>query len=316
MNDQEIYNKCLFRTVNYFELKNELMLRNINFSPSDSYYILTLKLRKEILVKSDENSTLVKRISEEIAAFVTNKTEGSKYTCSLVGCAFTCTNHRKYMSHLELVHQNTKSRLFCQFRHNCSRDFPSYKLLETHVKAVHKKRTSHVELRLNQLVERLTNLVCVEKSCGNQVVTSIINFKAHLYSHTDKKEEVQCLFCEYTTNTTGTLQSHLSRKHKIQTVDNLHKKLVKDGDRLVIPPVILGDETGDNDLESVTECDDLSLEEDSDEENDEESDEASAEVFIKALAITVRHKVNNVYKTFLPRFHKSLLCWKMVKTVG
>ena len=72
----------------------------------------------------------------------------------------------------------------------------------------------------------------------------------------------------------------------------------------MIPPVILGDETGDNDVESDTECDYLSLEEEeSDEEIDEESDEASEEFFIKALAITVRHKVNNVYKTFHPKCH-------------
>ena len=51
--DQELYNKCLFRNVSYEEIKLEMSARQINFSPSDSYFILTLKLRREILQKSD-----------------------------------------------------------------------------------------------------------------------------------------------------------------------------------------------------------------------------------------------------------------------
>ena len=190
--DQEVYNKCLFRTVCISELKSEMHLRNVTYSPSDSFYILTLKLRREILLKSEHQTLLVKRLDEEIAAHDASKhTVGSRYKCSLVGCSFSCTNHNKYLVHLEFVHHNSKSRLACQFKHSCYRDFPSISMLKSHVKDVHKKRVSPVEIRQNQLVERLIRLSCVEVSCGYQKVSCLADLKAHMYTHTDKKDSVQ-----------------------------------------------------------------------------------------------------------------------------
>ena len=71
--DQEVYNKCLFRTVCISELKSEMYLRNVSYSPSDSFYILTLKLRREILLKSGDQHLLIKRLDEEIAAHDASK---------------------------------------------------------------------------------------------------------------------------------------------------------------------------------------------------------------------------------------------------
>ena len=65
--DQEIYNRALFRNINYLQLKSELVSRNINFSPSDSYFLLTLKLRREILQKYEGKGVLVQKPDEEIA---------------------------------------------------------------------------------------------------------------------------------------------------------------------------------------------------------------------------------------------------------
>ena len=73
--DQEVYSKCLFRTINYNDLKLELAKAKINYSPSDSYYILTLKLRRAILLKCDVNDRISINLNEEIRAY-----EESKYS--------------------------------------------------------------------------------------------------------------------------------------------------------------------------------------------------------------------------------------------
>ena len=231
--DQEIYSKCLFRTISYGEIKAEMMTRNINFSPNDTYYILTLKLRREIVKDSEVFGSTIEKIDEEIRAHEAIKhSVGSRYDCCLVGCKFSCRNHRKYLEHLQFLHHNSKSRLTCQYRHNCSRDFPSFETLNSHVKNVHVKKTGTVEIRQNQLVEQLTNLKCLEVSCGHQTASSIDLLKKHLYTHTNRREEVQCIFCLFRTNTSGSLKSHLSRKHKIQTVDLLDLRVVQNVEML------------------------------------------------------------------------------------
>ena len=139
--------------------------REINFSPSDSYFILTLKLRREILQKSDIYKEMVKSLDDEIDAYHASKhTVGSRYRCCLVGCSYTCTNHVKYMKHLEYVHLITQARLTCQFRHNCDRSFPSYSMLKHHVENFHKKKSSSVAIRQNQLIDQITKLRCPQSS--------------------------------------------------------------------------------------------------------------------------------------------------------
>ena len=103
---------------------------NVNFSPCDSYLILTLKLRRDILVKSNDQPDIVDLINQEIVALdETKPAGGSRYRCSVVGCTFRCPSHLKYMTHLQFVHYNSKSRLACQYRHSCSRDFPNFSML-------------------------------------------------------------------------------------------------------------------------------------------------------------------------------------------
>lgn len=283
--DQDIYSLCLFRSISLHELKSEMLSRAINFSPCDPYYILTLKLRREILMKNPDNENLLKQLDADIKAADETKSPppGAKYKCCLPGCSFLCSNHIKYLAHLEFVHYNCKSRLVCQFRHSCSREFPSFKMLEAHVKNIHKKRPTQVQLRQNQLVEQLTKLRCIEKSCGNQLVSSIAQLKVHLYTHTSKKETVQCLFCSYKCDTSGTLKSHFSRKHKIQTVE------------LMSPGYLTSDLPSPEDFGPAGDVNsplDDSVDNTDDTESVEVSiddlvDDVSEELFIKALAITV-----------------------------
>ena len=48
----ELYNKCLFKTISLHQLKLELIRRNISYLFDDSYDILTIKLRVQILKDS------------------------------------------------------------------------------------------------------------------------------------------------------------------------------------------------------------------------------------------------------------------------
>ena len=287
-NDFESYNKCLFRTISYFELKHELEMRNINFSPSDSYYILTLKLRREILRKTDPKCIIGMKIDEEITAYKSNlHSVGNRYKCSLVGCSFLCKNHAKYMSHLEFVHQNSTSRFTCNYGHNCPRTFQTFKLLKSHVANYHVKHRSSVVVRQNMLVEQLLQVKCLQVSCGHEIVSTISKLKLHLYSHTDRKEEVKCIFCPYKSDTTGTLKSHFCRKHKVQTIDQLDVSLI-DGSKQI--ESFLMENTAEAGIEETVfeaahENGDGIEEESEIGEDDCENDED--EIFMKALAITV-----------------------------
>ena len=284
---EEVYSKCLFRTITYDDVKRKLHARNVNFSPSDSYYILTLKLRRDILLEGNRESETAKHITEEIGALTASRHSiGSRYKCSLTGCNFLCTKFDKYLRHLEFVHQNSSARLVCNFRHQCSRNFPTFNTLKSHYNSCHKNKKSCVSVRQNQLVEELIQLRCGKASCGHSTVCSLKKFKAHLYSHTDKKEEVQCLFCAYKSNTSGTLKSHFSRKHRVQTVETICSKFLQNTRNEGF------DDTEDVEVEkekeleiSVDVAEGFSDEEDGGEECDEE------EVFVKALAMTVKYSI-------------------------
>ena len=285
--DLVIYNKSLFNKISYCELKSELILRKINFSPSDSYAILTFKIRRDILQNLNIQHAVVQSLDKEIKIYEDTKHKfGASYICSLPGCSFKCLRHRSYMFHLLNVHHNTKSRMVCQFQHECSRDFPTVEMLKRHIKSDHQRRTSSVVINQNQLVEKVTVLKCRMISCGNQTSSTILWLKKHLYSHTDKKEEVQCVFCHFITDTTGTLKSHFSRKHKIQSVSMLNSNIVKYSDVREIcsqdeEQINIDDmaDDGENDegLHDISE---------SDAESDIEENDDNSHVFVKALAIT------------------------------
>ena len=295
--DQEVYNRALFRNINFLQLKTELVSRNCNFSPSDSYFLLTLKLRRGILQKYEGNEVLVKKLDEEIAEQDTSKhSVGNRYRCSLPGCPFISKNHKKYLTHLEFVHQNTKSRLMCQFRHSCTREFPSVAMLKSHVKSAHTKQLSSVSLRQSQLVEDITSLKCAERSCNHQTVSNIKNLKTHLYSHTGKREEIQCIFCSYRTDATGSLSSHFSRKHKIQTVDLLNKGIVHVSEF----GAVANDDIAGNSNQEIVDVDNASdyEEEDDVEDNSDITTDDLDELFVKALAITVDIKWKEINFNF------------------
>ena len=288
--DLEIYNQCLFKTISLHALKSELNARNVYFSPSDTFLMLTLRMRKDILETLQIQHSVVASIENEIKAYeAIKKKSGSSYDCSFPGCPFRCIHHRKYLQHLDNVHHNSKSRVVCQFRHECNRDFPTVQMLKVHVKKDHERRESSVAIKQNQLVQEITTLKCGEKSCNFQSVSNLSALKKHLFTHTDKKEETRCIFCDYKTNTTGTLKSHLSRKHRIQTINLLSSKLVLSGnaDETEEPQLEFSDE---NIIHEESVDDDIS----EDVEGADETEELfnPEDVFVKALAITINTWMN------------------------
>ena len=230
---------------------------------------------------------LVQNLDEEILQHEASKhSVGRKYKCSLTGCPYISSNYEKYLCHLKFVHSNSKYRLKCQFGHFCTRDFPSYSMLKAHVKNSHSKPKSSVGNNQRQLVEEITSIKCPQDSCSHQTVSSIKNLKIHLYSHTDKREETQCTFCKYQTNTTGSLQSHLSRKHKVQTVELLNEGLVQASEC----EAVVDSSASDNTCRPIVSEDYLETEEDPGEVsfNETFSEEENSALFVRALAITVR----------------------------
>ena len=130
--------------------------------------MLTLRLRKVILENLDIQHSVIESISKELEVFEKKKQRaGSRYDCSVPGCSFCCIRHKRYLDHFDLVHHNTRSRLVCQYRHECSRDFPSVNMLMNHLKKDHGKKDSSASIKQSQLVEKIVTFKCREKSCSN-----------------------------------------------------------------------------------------------------------------------------------------------------
>ena len=88
-----LYNKCLFKTIDYCTLKSELLKRKVYFMPNDTYRALTFRLRLDILKSDPKQTVLVKDLKRELDSLTANKrnegvSAGSivQYLCSLNCC--------------------------------------------------------------------------------------------------------------------------------------------------------------------------------------------------------------------------------------
>ena len=293
--DQTLYNKLLFRKASLTECETELKSRGIEFSSNDSYYILTLRLRKHILLKAKIQEKVIENIDKELEEYGKCKRKKEMvYHCCLTGCEFSCLHHKKYLTHLELVHHNSRSKFTCNFRHTCTREFQTIGMLKSHIKRDHEgKKESSVTISQNQLIQQLIKLRCSEKSCGNETFSTILQLKLHLRTHTDRKEEIQCCFCEYKTINSGSLKSHMSRKHPVQTINLLDSRFIVDVqedelDELRAEEGVIGESGREEDIieyENEEASDENTLLELNDEAPDISEDDE--EIFIKAVAIMV-----------------------------
>ena len=226
---EALYIKCLFRTINFLELKSQLLLRGFALN-SDSYYTMTLKLRLHIL----ETDNCYKDIQTEIKAELTLVRKQPKgYNCSISGCHYSSTNYKFLLKHIRTLHGTSKHHLVCQLN-GCTRVLSSLNMLSLHFRTSHQPgKLSSVSLKQNQLTEEFSRLKCLESSCSHQKFKTVRDLKIHITSvHTDKMQEVECIFCgcSFRADRTGTLRSHFSRKHPIQQVHNLKSDVVENVD--------------------------------------------------------------------------------------
>ena len=223
---EALYIKCLFKTISFPEVQAQLVQRGLE-SASDSYYIKTLRLRLHILKTEDCYKELQIDLETELA--VIEKKSDKGYICSLSGCSYSSPSYRKLMNHLKTIHTLTNQPLICQLN-GCSRVLSSVKMLCLHVKTSHQPTKSSVSLRQNQLAEQLSTLKCMMTSCSHQQVKTVKELKSHLMKvHTDRYEQVQCIFheCNFKADRSGTLSSHFCKKHPIQQFHNLKSNIVE-----------------------------------------------------------------------------------------
>ena len=225
--EESLYTRCLFRTIELNDIKRELVNRNCDPSKL-SYYTMTLKLQLLLLKEANTGLERQKELTTELSLII--KETDKRYTCSVPGCSFSCMNYKHLLSHLSLLHSNCSSAsIICQVN-GCTRVLSSIKMLKLHIKTSHNAANkSSVSLRQNALTEELSSLRCLSVACSHQRCKSLKDLKAHVISvHTDRLENVACLFegCNFSTNVTGTLRSHFSRKHPLHQMSNLKSQIL------------------------------------------------------------------------------------------
>ena len=223
--DESLYIKCLFRTISFIDLSQELSTRQLQ-DCSDSYYVMCLRLRLHLLQECSSNGDLISELKSELE---TLKKKSDGYICSLAGCSFATINYDKLIRHLKTLHSGTNQNIICQL-HGCVRELSNVKMLDLHIKTSHRLRRSTVCIKQSQIAEQLSTLACLSPSCGHQRVQSLKDLRMHLSKvHTDKKQEVVCIFigCNFTTKKSATLSSHFSKKHPLQLINDLKSDIVK-----------------------------------------------------------------------------------------
>ena len=90
--EETLYIKCLFKTISFHDVHEELKKR-INYTGSDSYYTMTLKLRLDILCKASCSVKMQDELKSEICGLQMKVPLG--YNCSVTGCKYNTKNYNK-----------------------------------------------------------------------------------------------------------------------------------------------------------------------------------------------------------------------------
>ena len=251
---------------------------------SDTYLILTLKLRLAILCGASCGTGEQENLKRELEGLVQLK---PGYVCSIGGCGFKSRNNKLLLIHLRSLHKNSNQPIKCQLN-ECDRVMSSVKMLMIHIKTYHtrgkKENLNHVKI-----VEKLSVVKCLSVSCQHQKFKTVKELKAHLTSfHTSRNETVQCIFrdCTFSTTVTGTLKSHFSKKHRDNQLLDLKPEICETENEGEEYPT--DDVEGSDAIEFVDEiCGDE--DETNDNDNDFSVDEPDEDLnlFTRALAITI-----------------------------
>ena len=288
-----LYSKCLFKTISFEDLKTELLKKGFEIR-SESYYELTMRLRLLILEEESCYEDIQEQLKAEIAVILKKPERG--YTCSLSGCSYTSSNYKKLVNHIKTLHGSSNQHFVCQLN-GCTRVLSSVKMLCVHIKTSHQKRKSTVVLKQNQLAEQLSRLRCLSSACSHQCVKTVKDLKVHIVrAHTDKMQEVECIFagCNFKANVTGTMRSHFSRKHPLNQIHNLKTEIltqVEDLDKdIEVSRVVESTDTFE--LEDISDfVDDMDLS-NFGVGNDADDEVENQVVFTRALAMTFNMWMN------------------------
>ena len=295
--EESLYIKSLFKTISFHDVHEELKKR-INYTGSDSYYTMTLKLRLDILSRASCNVKLQDELKSEMNGMQLKVPSG--YTCSVSGCKYNTKNYNKLLNHIKMLHSSGDLRLVCQLK-GCERELSSLKMLHMHLRSSHRTRKSTVVIKQTQLAEQMIKLKCQSVTCGHQIVKTLKDLKVHLVKdHTEKKEEVQCIFagCDFSSNKSGTLRSHFTRKHPTHMINDLKNEVTVPSDEsggnlgAIDLDVINDDSVND---EFYPECDgnETTVEEPGEDDRELDDEECcNKEVFTRALAMQFNSWMN------------------------
>ena len=120
--------------------------REVAVLQSDTYLILTLKLRLAILSGASCATGEQENLKRELEGLVQLK---PGYVCSITGCGFKSRNCKLLLIHLRSLHQNSNQPIKCPFN-DCDRVMSSVKMLMIHIKTYHtrgkKENLNHVKI--------------------------------------------------------------------------------------------------------------------------------------------------------------------------
>jgi hypothetical protein len=139
------------------------------------------------------------------------------YKCRL--CNYSGQSNTAFVEHVQ-IHRNTANFVFHCGISECSRTFGKLEAFKSHVYRDHNK-LKKLE-RSKPLQHSDINISCQVRFCEFNC-NGFAEFISHIKDHIEKGEEIECPFksCSSTFKVKSSFSSHLSRKHKSCTVENL-----------------------------------------------------------------------------------------------
>ena len=202
-------------------------LRNlkVNFKMDADFELLKHLLQRQVIgnlekagFNGDLNLASMKKESESVIRRMSSvKDSLSHFDCCLVGCIYSCKNHRSYIRHLSRVHPR-ESNLVCNYGWSCKSSFLGLGLLLDHLKIAHvTQRNTLIQDRRDLHVVADIPCRCVKINCFGLVFQNVNMLMQHLINHCKSGNEVVgCIFenCEKRFNNPHGLKSHFLTAHK------------------------------------------------------------------------------------------------------
>ena len=260
-----------------------LNVRDLQFSKQK--YLLQKTVLEHIM--KEENDEFYRRCFAETIAYLDLKKD-SVYKCSLVGCLFSTSFHRKYIKHLKSVHVRHDNYL-CQFKHECRRRFTTFQLLSDHIKEEHiaNKSEKPREVRNNIELGFKIPCQCIMRSCNGRKFVDLKELLSHINNfHLEDPRE--CVFenCAVKFNAGSASRNHFRIKHLTRNMISLKETHLVMPNLTIRPAVSVSDDIEVSEVEEVNieTCNDMEFDtaEDPDDVSEGEGSEDEEDFFLKA----------------------------------